>query len=78
MLLDLFRPLEERVQNARTSFLLEDERKYSRVLLIDDAVSSGATINEMALKVKRNGVASFVAGYVVTGSYKGFDVIQEV
>ncbi len=45
---------------------------------MDDAVGSGATLNETALKLKRKGICDMVIGYAVTGSFKGFDVLQEV
>jgi predicted amidophosphoribosyltransferase len=70
--------IEERVNNARASILLTEKRKFKKVLLIDDAIGSGATINETALKLKDQAVASHIIGLAITGSFKGFDVIQEV
>lgn len=49
------------------------------VLLIDDAVGSGATLNEVASQIKQRGIASGkVIGLAIAGSLKGFDVISEV
>ncbi|HJW30858.1 MAG TPA: hypothetical protein VJ508_16600, partial [Saprospiraceae bacterium] len=70
--------LEERIENARSTIMVYEKRKFHKVLLIDDAVGSGATMNETALKLKARAVADYVIGYAVTGSFKGFDVIQEV
>jgi hypothetical protein len=70
--------IEERVNNARASILVAEKRKFKKVLLIDDAIGSGATINETALKLKDQSVASQIIGLAITGSFKGFDVIQEV
>lgn len=70
--------LEDRIQNARASIMLAEKRQYKRILLIDDAVGSGATINETSLKIKSRGIGEAVIGYAITGSYKGFEVIQEV
>lgn len=71
--------LEDRVTNAQGSIFLKDEsKKYKNVMLIDDAVGSGATLNETAKKLKRSGVAKKVIGLAVVGSYKGFDVIREI
>jgi len=70
--------LEDRIENARASIIVYEERKFNRILLIDDAVGSGATMNETAVKMKTKGIADYVAGYAVTGSFKGFDVITEV
>jgi predicted amidophosphoribosyltransferase len=70
--------LFERVENARNTFLIRDNRQFEHVLIIDDAVGSGATINEIALKLKKNHVAKKVTGIAVCGSFKGFDVISEL
>lgn len=70
--------LEDRIENARASIMLAEKRHYKRILLIDDAVGSGATINETSLKIKSRGIGEVVIGYAITGSYKGFEVIQEV
>lgn len=71
--------LEDRITNARGSIFLKDEsHKYENLLLIDDAVGSGATLNETAKKIKQTGVAKKVIGLAVVGSYKGFDVIKEI
>lgn len=69
--------LEERIENARETIVVFDQRlKYSSVLVIDDAVGSGATMNEIARKLRSQ--ASNVIGYAVVGSYKGFEVLKEV
>ena len=39
---------------------------------------NGATINETACKIKYKKIAAEVIGFAVVGSFKGFDVIQEV
>jgi hypothetical protein len=70
--------LEERIENARTTIMINDKRHFQHVLLIDDAVGSGASINETALKLKSRKLAKKVTGYAITGSFKGFDVLQEV
>jgi hypothetical protein len=70
--------IEDRIDNARASIIVKENRAFDTVLLIDDAVGSGATINETAGKLKSKGVAKKVLGLAVTGSFKGFEVIQEV
>ena len=70
--------LEDRISNARASIIVSEKRHFNNVLLIDDAVGSGATINETALKLKHKGICTQVFGFAITGSFKGFDVIQEV
>lgn len=70
--------LEDRIANAKSSIVVPETKRYRRILLIDDAVGSGATMNETAIKLKRKAVTEEIIGYAVTGSFKGFDVIQEV
>jgi len=70
--------IEDRVSNARFSIMITEKRKFKKILLIDDAVGSGATMNETALKLKDSNLAVTVIGLAITGSFKGFDVIQEV
>lgn len=71
--------LEERVENARgTIFVSRLGKKYESILLIDDAVGSGATMNETAKKFKDLKIAKKVFGFAVVGSMKGFDVIPVV
>lgn len=70
--------IEDRIINAQVSIIVKDTRKFNKMLLIDDAVGSGATINETAVKLKFKETAKTVIGLAVTGSFKGFDVIQEV
>lgn len=70
--------LDERVENARQSISVNETRQYKNVLLIDDAVGSGATLNETAKKLKERGIAKKVIGLSITGSFKGFEIISEV
>ncbi|MEO5911402.1 MAG: winged helix-turn-helix transcriptional regulator [Pelobium sp.] len=70
--------LFERVANAKNTFVVPDQKKYNKVLIIDDAIGSGATINEIALKLKSKKIAKHIIGMAVTGSYKGFEVISEI
>lgn len=69
--------LEERVQNAReTMVVVPTQISHRNILLIDDAVGSGATLNEIAGKIKSKG-AKRIIGYAIVGSYNGFEVIKE-
>lgn len=70
--------LKDRQENAEKTIIVDESGKYKKVLLIDDAIGSGATLNETAKKIKKNGVANEVIGLSITGSLKGFDVISEV
>jgi hypothetical protein len=68
----------ERVANAKNTFLVHPQKSFNHILVIDDAVGSGATINEIALKIKEKGIANNITGLAITGSYKGFEVISEI
>jgi hypothetical protein len=71
--------LEERVVNARdTIFVKGADQIFKTVLLIDDAVGSGASMNETAKKLIDLKVAQKVIGFAIAGSFKGFEVIREV
>lgn len=71
--------LEDRVINARETIVVDDLGVYDNILLIDDAVGSGATLNEVAKKIRQKGICKGkIIGLAITGSVKGFDVISEV
>ena len=70
--------LDERIRNAENTFVVTDQRKFKNVILIDDAVGSGSTLNQIAGKIKNKDVARNVVGLAVVGSFKGFDVITDV
>ena len=70
--------LEERILNAQNTFSISETRIFNHVLLIDDAVGSGATVNEIAGKIKQKGIAKKVSALAITGSFKDFDVITDV
>lgn len=73
------RRLEERIINARETISVKpDQEMNGNVLIIDDATGSGATLNEIAKKIKTINKNMKVFGYSVVGSYKNFDVISEV
>ena len=71
--------LEDRVENAQYTIIVSDKHKFANILIIDDAVGSGATLNETARQIKAKGfVSGKIIGLAITGSFKGFDVISEV
>jgi predicted amidophosphoribosyltransferase len=72
--------LEQRIVNARETIFVKDiVLPFKNILLIDDAVGSGASLNETAKKLKPLLPPSGkIFGFAITGSYKGFDVIREV
>lgn len=70
--------IDERINNANSTFAISERVSYSHVLLIDDAVGSGATLNQIAKKLKDKKTAERVTGLAIVGSFKGFDVITDI
>lgn len=69
--------ISDRIQNATNSIRIKDKRQFDSILLIDDALGSGATINQTACKLKEFGQIKTVYGFAITGSYKDFEVLSE-
>ncbi len=44
--------LEERIENAENTFSVPERNGYNHIILIDDAVGSGATLNMISGKLK--------------------------
>ncbi|VVA44542.1 conserved hypothetical protein [Candidatus Roizmanbacteria bacterium] len=71
--------IEDRIENAKQTIIVSDVRSYNNVLIIDDAIGSGATINETAKKFREKKIAkNRIYGLAITGSFKGFEIISEV
>ncbi len=71
--------LQDRIDNAQQTIIVEDKNSFDNILLIDDAVGSGATLNETAAQIKRKKLCQGkIIGLAIVGSFKGFDVISEV
>lgn len=70
--------MPERISNAEKTFAITDRRSFEHVLLIDDAVGSGATLNQISGKIRKKKVAKKVTGLAIVGSFKGFDVVTDV
>lgn len=71
--------LADRIENARNTIVVTDSSSFNNILLIDDAVGSGATLNEMAKKIREKKMCKGkIIGLAVTGSFNVFDVISEV
>jgi len=69
---------EDRIKNADTTFVVSEHRKFKKVLIIDDAVGSGATIHQIAMKLKKQNITEYVDGLALVGSFNGFDILNEV
>ena len=70
--------LSERITNAENTFAVTETIQYNHLLLIDDAVGSGSTLNQVAGKIKQKGIAKKITALAIVGSFKGFDVITDV
>ncbi|KKR34834.1 MAG: hypothetical protein UT67_C0006G0013 [Candidatus Magasanikbacteria bacterium GW2011_GWA2_40_10] len=71
--------LEDRIENASKTIIVTENSTFKNILLIDDAVGSGSTLNETAKKIKEKGICKEkIIGLALTGSFKGFNVINEV
>jgi hypothetical protein len=71
--------LPDRIENARSTIIVDERNTYKSILLIDDAVGSGATLNETAKKIRERKICKGkIIGLAIVGSFKGFDVISEV
>ncbi|MFA5792494.1 MAG: hypothetical protein WC897_01330 [Candidatus Gracilibacteria bacterium] len=71
--------LADRMENAQKTIIVDENKMSKNILLIDDAVGSGATLNETAGQIKSKGLCKGkIIGLAITGSFKGFDIISEV
>jgi predicted amidophosphoribosyltransferase/biotin operon repressor len=69
----------DRVVNASSTIFVDDDRQFENILLIDDFVGSGSTLNETAKKLRqKNLVYKKLYGLALTGSFKGFEVISQM
>ena len=70
--------IEDRIENAQNTFVVSNKAKFKTTLIIDDAVGSGASINQIACKLTQAGHTQSVVGFAVTGSLNNFEIISEV
>ena len=71
--------LNDRMENAKSTLVVNEKGIFKNILLIDDAVGSGSTLNETAKKIRERKICKGkIIGLAVVGSFKGFDVISEV
>lgn len=70
--------IEERIRNAENTFAVTEQRQFGHILLVDDAVGSGSTLNQITEKIKKKHTAIQITGLAIVGSFKGFDVITDI
>jgi hypothetical protein len=71
---------DDRVENAQNTLFLSENRKFKNVLIIDDAVGSGATIAVVSEKLLKQKIAqnTFAIAIVGSANSKHFETINEV
>jgi len=71
---------EDRIENAQKTIYVRDEtaKNYKTVLLIDDFVGSGATLNQTAKKLKDEGVEKVLWFAIVGNMDLRYEVINEM
>lgn len=70
--------IKDRILNAANTMFVEGNIHYKNILIIDDAVGSGATLHEIAKKIKNKKIVDKVFGLSIVGSFKGFDALNEI
>jgi hypoxanthine-guanine phosphoribosyltransferase len=71
---------EQRIQNAKNTIFVDDIdiKNYEKVLLLDDFVGSGATLNETAKKLKQAWVKKVDSFAFVGNLNLSYEVINEI
>lgn len=73
---------QERVENAQRTIFVDVNKSAllpKNILIIDDAVGSGATIHETAKQIRElMNPEGYIIGFAIVGSIKGFEVIREI
>jgi DNA-binding Lrp family transcriptional regulator len=79
---------QDRIENAQNTIFVDDKRSFKNILLLDDAVGSGSTFNEVARKIRKKQMVKTggkIYALAIVGSANGivngqnkFEVINEV
>ena len=74
--------LDARIENALSSNHILTSReqlaKYKHILIVDDAIGSNSTIHSLGFKIKQSRPKIQISAMSIVGSFKGFDVIQDI
>ena len=70
------RDIRERIENAEKTFRAMHGPSYAKVVLVDDFVGSGATLNQIAKELKEIRGAKEVFGITIVGEERGFSVVK--
>ncbi len=64
--------IADRIENADKTFTVNSDQYYQNILLIDDFIGSGSTLQQIAKKLREQGIAtSKIAGLAIVGSENG-------
>lgn len=69
---------KQRLENAKNTIFVDDNKKYNKVLLIDDFVGSWATLNETAKKIKENWIKKVDWYAFVWNLDLSYEIISEI
>ena len=79
---------QDRIENAQNTIFVDEKREFKNILLLDDAVGSGSTFNEIAHKIRKKKIlkkSGKIFAIAIVGSANGivdsskkFEVINEV
>ena len=78
LLFTLIDPDDHTQQNAIKTAKNANEAGTDLILIGGSTLSSQEKLDEVAKQIKERGMAKKVIGLAITGSFKGFDVINEV
>ncbi len=70
--------VRERIENAEKTFQVTAGPSYENVMLVDDFIASGATLNQVAKEIQGVREAEQVFGLALVGEEKGYSVIRSV
>ena len=68
--------IKGRIENAEKTFQVMAGPSYAKVVLVDDFVGSGATLNQIAKEIKGIRGVEEVLGITIVGEEKGFSVVR--
>jgi predicted amidophosphoribosyltransferase len=62
-------PWQERARNIRGAFVCDMDLRGARVAVVDDVLTTGATLNELARNLRKAG-ASEIQGWMIARAVK--------
>lgn len=64
--------MDDRIENASQTFTVASDKAYNNILLIDDLIGSGSTLNQIAKKLRNQNIATgSITGLAMVGSENG-------